>query len=94
MPRRRDYDLEDEPDDLDEDPGEADADEGDGTESSTVRCPYCRGEIYEGAERCPKCGSYISDEDTDKPAGRPAWVVVVAVALLLAIVVGWLVLGR
>src|SRR4051794_24781633 len=91
MPRRTDHDLEDdwdEREDLDEDPDEADAggDEGDG--SSVVRCPYCRAEIYEGAEQCPKCRSYISEEEA--PAGRPAWVVVVTLALLVAIVIGWL----
>ena len=93
MPRRRDYELEDDPDDLDDDPAEADTDADDGDEESeTVRCPYCRAAVYEGAEMCPKCGSYISEEDA--PAGRPAWAVVVAVALLLAIIIGWLILGR
>src|SRR4051812_6994603 len=97
MPRRRDYDLGDDPDDLDDDdhPDEADMDSDDGDEvAETVRCPYCRAAIYEGAEVCPKCHSYISEEDTRVPARRPAWVVVAAVAVLVAIVVGWLVLGR
>ena len=47
MPRRDDYDLEDERDDLDDDPDEADMDADDEGESSTVRCPYCRAAIYE-----------------------------------------------
>jgi endogenous inhibitor of DNA gyrase (YacG/DUF329 family) len=52
----------------------------------TVPCPHCRKPVYEDAERCPSCGSYLSREDM--PWRRPIWLVV-GVVLCLIIVLGW-----
>lgn len=65
--------LHDADDDLGDDkyPDEPEADEDD---DETVPCPYCRADVYEGAERCPDCGHYLSQEDA--PRRRPGWQVV------------------
>ena len=52
---------------------------------ATVACPHCRAEILEEAEQCPKCGEYLSREDTPATAGwSPAWWVLVLLALAAA----------
>jgi len=48
---------------------------------ATVPCPYCKAEIIEDSEQCPKCGEYISKEDSS-PA-MSWWVWILAVLLLL-----------
>ena len=71
------------PDDRDlPDPSDTDT-PGDETDD-TVPCPYCGREVYESAERCPHCGSYVSDEDA--PRRRRPWWLVAGVVLCLAIV--------
>jgi hypothetical protein len=52
---------------------------------------HCRAELDEEAKRCPKCGMYVSEEDAPRERKSAAWVVVMVLALLLALV--W-VLGR
>jgi uncharacterized paraquat-inducible protein A len=59
-------------------------------DQDTTSCPYCKAEIYDQAERCPRCGKYISDETA--PARRPWWIIIGAVAVVV-IVIGWI-LGR
>jgi uncharacterized paraquat-inducible protein A len=72
-------------DDLDESeyPDDDDSDE-------TVPCPYCREPVYEDAERCPRCGHYLSREDA--PRRRPWWLVA-GVVLCLTAVAWWVVRG-
>lgn len=57
----------------------------------TVPCPYCRAEILEESEQCPKCGEYISKEDvaTGGLSGK-GW----AVMVLLLLAVTLMVFGR
>jgi hypothetical protein len=56
-----------------------------------IPCPYCREPIYEESERCPRCGKYISVEDS-RPA-MPTWVLVgVVVAILITMF--WLAVGH
>ncbi|HEV3259217.1 MAG TPA: hypothetical protein VG013_20280 [Gemmataceae bacterium] len=75
--------------DLDDDEfPEPDSDEGEGVE--TVSCPHCRRPVYEEAEQCPHCGSYISAEDSPR---RPPWWLAVGVLLCLGVVFGWIGLG-
>ena len=54
----------------------------------TVRCPYCGKAVYEQAEVCHHCKSYLSIED--RPPRKPTWVVVAVLLCLLGILVGWL----
>ena len=62
--------------------------DGDGyrdDEIPTVPCPYCRAEILEDAERCPRCENYLSNEDSPAPA-KPTWIwimLIVATALMV-----------
>jgi hypothetical protein len=58
----------------------------------TVPCPHCGAEILEDSEQCPKCGSYISKEDTPAGVGKSAaWWVLIVLALAAAAMwaVGW-----
>ena len=83
MPRTidRDDDWEDDRDDAEWTPDEDDEDE-------TVPCNHCGRAIYEGAEQCPYCGNYVSEEDEPRQA-KPLWIVVSAV-ICLAVVILWI----
>ena len=84
-----------EPDGEDDDDDRADAglhpegpdasDIGDEDEPDLVRCPNCRKMIQADAERCPKCGHYVIDEELDR-ANRPWWIWVgIVLAAILAL---------
>jgi hypothetical protein len=87
------YEDDQEDDSLD-DPQEADQDPGEyGDDVKEVTCPYCGEPVYEQAELCPHCRSYISREDTPRSPGRrrvPVWMWIGA-ALVMAAVVTWVV---
>lgn len=68
---RRDWD-----DDPDEDWSDDDEDDGD---SETVPCPSCGAEVYEDAERCPSCESYLV-HSTRAWTGKPAWWILLGLA--------------
>jgi hypothetical protein len=73
----RDYD----PDDSETYPQGLYTDDG----PATVPCPYCKADVIEDAEQCPKCGTYISREDA--PASRGGiWIILMILALLAAAV--------
>lgn len=63
------------PDEADQDPP------GDELASATDECPHCGAEIIWGSEWCPKCGEYLSREDS--PSKQATWIVVTAVVCLL-----------
>lgn len=67
---------------LDEDPDESDVDEND--EADTRPCPYCGKQVYEHAELCPHCKSYISFENT--ASRRPLWIWITGIVLLAAMI--------
>jgi uncharacterized paraquat-inducible protein A len=73
----------DEEDGLDpEGPDESDMDYSDDPDLEV--CPHCRKMIYEGAEKCPHCGMYISAEDA--PLSRRAWIILaIGIVLLIAL---------
>lgn len=48
----------------------------------TVPCPYCRRDILEDSEQCPKCGMYISKEDAPRDRKSLLWIAVMVLALL------------
>ena len=87
MPRNRGTVDSDEEDDFDdpEDPEPIDQDDDD--EPDEFTCPYCGAGIFESTDVCPKCRSFISIEDAPR-TNEPRWVVWVAIALILAIVLG------
>jgi zinc-ribbon domain len=84
MPRRVAVDDDwDEPDDgwePDDDEWQPDAQD----EDETAPCPHCQAPVYEGAEQCPACGIYLSEEDAP-PSRKPWWLVLGAVLGLFAV---------
>jgi predicted nucleic acid-binding Zn ribbon protein len=91
MPRRDTYEDEEDWNDA-ADPDESDMDEDDEDGPALVECPYCGAEVLEDVAQCPRCGNFMSEEDA--PRRRPVWVLMVAVVLIIAIVVTWVLWGR
>lgn len=50
---------------------------------TTVKCPHCGEDVYEEAQYCPRCESYISPESR-AGTGKPMWVWVCLILALLA----------
>jgi uncharacterized protein (DUF983 family) len=73
---------------LDEEDIEADADE-----ETTIPCPHCGGDVFDGAEQCPACGSWITG-DQRAVTGRPSWFVVLGVIVALLAILTWIVWWR
>jgi predicted nucleic acid-binding Zn ribbon protein len=74
--------------DNDEDLAEADWPEEDDQDSGDLKpCPYCRKPVYEQAEVCPHCGSFISDEDA--PRHKSLWMVIGVAICILLILLTW-----
>jgi len=73
--------LQDPADDFDAEEAPDDAADDDLTE--TTPCPSCGADVYEDAEQCPYCGTYLTSQ-TSPWAGRSVWWIVLAVLGLLA----------
>lgn len=73
MPRHDDFKDDDDLDDLDErdDPDSFDADP---SSVDTTPCPTCGKHVYEHAQRCPHCHSYISREGAPAARRWPWWI--------------------
>lgn len=54
----------------------------DSDDDDTIPCPHCKKAIYDGAEQCPFCGKYISEEDAPREA-KPLWIVIGAIICLV-----------
>ena len=70
-----------------DDEWDADNYSDDDDDDDTIPCPHCEKEIYDGAEQCPYCGQYISEEDAPRDR-RPGWIILGA-SICLAIVIMW-----
>lgn len=70
----------------DDDPEDPDPDDDEDDDDETVPCRHCGKPVYEDAERCPSCGTYLSREDA--PWSKPAWLVI-GVVVCLVIVAWW-----
>ena len=87
------YDEHDDEADLDESE-EIDDDDLDvgGDETDTLPCPECGEAVYEQAERCPYCGSYIT------PGGvaprNSWWILITAIVCIVIVVLAWVMRGR
>ncbi len=77
----RDDWMQESDDGFDEDEFPDENDDDDLTE--TVPCPSCGADVYEDAEQCPYCGSYITSS-TSPWGGRSVWWVALAVLGLVA----------
>jgi predicted nucleic acid-binding Zn ribbon protein len=82
-------------DDRDDDAGDeseyAGFDTSDPDDDVTAPCPYCGTDIFEGGERCPRCGEYLSREDA--PAAPQRTWIVVGIVICLVIVAIWIMSG-
>jgi predicted nucleic acid-binding Zn ribbon protein len=58
----------------------------DDDEWPTVPCPYCRAEISEDSVQCPRCGEYISKEDSPREPKTAFWIVMMVLAILVSLV--------
>lgn len=64
----------------DEGPDDADVAElGEKGDSETVPCPSCGAQIYEDADRCPKCGKYVT---IGEPRRGVLWKIVALIVVL------------
>lgn len=75
------FDPEDDP----ELPDPSDMDQDDYTVMS--RCPHCRKMIDEESEVCPRCGEFISTEDS--PQKYPIWFALGVAVLIVAVFVAY-----
>jgi hypothetical protein len=57
-------------------------------DTDTIPCPHCQAAIFDEAEQCPECGTYLSAEDAP-PQRKPWWIVAGTVACL-AVVYLWI----
>lgn len=65
-------------------------DEDDDDDSvETVACPSCGRQIYEEAEQCPYCHTYVT-HSTSVLAGKPIWFVGLAILGIIAVIVALL----
>jgi len=68
-----------------------DDDSSEDDESSTMPCPRCRREVWEDADRCPRCGYYLTDDEMEEeersagPGFKWKWV---SIALLAVFALG------
>ena len=86
MPPTHRYDDDDRDDSLDReapDPSDMDVDDADDDDGDTIPCPHCAKPVYEEADVCPHCGSFISRHDASHR--RPWWVWAGALLALLAV---------
>ncbi|HYW80808.1 MAG TPA: zinc-ribbon domain-containing protein [Thermoguttaceae bacterium] len=78
-----------EPDDEfeDSDFDDSNFDDGDFDDDSTetVPCSECGADVYEDAEQCPHCGTYIIAQ-TNVWAGRPGWWIVLGLLGVVAVI--------
>jgi hypothetical protein len=58
------------------------------TDADTVPCPFCKCPVYDDAEWCPHCRSYLF-YDGRSPSQKPWWFLA-GVAVCLAIVLYWI----
>jgi hypothetical protein len=99
MARRRSHDWDDSEDDdrdadaagdrQDSDHDEADHDEADRQRlsSETGYCPECGAEIYDAADICPKCFTWIDGNTTHRRPSRVRSSLRVAVVIALLVVI-------
>lgn len=66
------------PDEADMDPDE---------DEETQPCPYCGKPVYEQAQVCPHCRSYIALDEA--PGRKPLWLIVAVIVCVLIVLLIW-----
>lgn len=56
------------------------------SEPAMVPCPHCGAEILEDSEQCPRCGQYLSREDSPPSSRSRVWVILLILALVAAVI--------
>ena len=74
----------------DDDFGDEDYAVADDDEAETVECPECGCDVYEDAEQCPACGSYIVHSHAYLWKNRPLWWIVLGAIGIAAVIVVFL----
>ena len=83
-------------DDFEDDGDEFEDLDYDEDDTDEAVCPHCGADVYDDADRCPKCGQNIvkgRDPESQWPASRPAWpmwVIITALVLAIAILLFYL----
>jgi len=79
-------------DDLNDDDEDEEYIPDDEDEETTMPCPKCGAAVYDDAEWCPNCETYISEEDPETfQSGIPMWAKVTALVLLFTVLGFWIV---
>jgi predicted nucleic acid-binding Zn ribbon protein len=78
----------DDEEDLDDSEAPDDADLDDADAADETPCPLCGKVIYEQAQRCPHCGSFVSAEHLRNR--KPLWFVVGLIVCLIVVLLIWL----
>ncbi len=63
-----------------------DEDAADDDETATLTCPHCGAEVYEDAEYCPVCDSYITPGE-NVFSKKPIWWILLGLAGIVATLV-------
>lgn len=80
MSRRHSYDpSDDEADDWIEPP--------DDVEETFDHCPECDAEIFDDAERCPQCGSWLHTDSGDAKTDGALWLILLGFIAAVVVVV-------
>jgi hypothetical protein len=91
MPAAHESDASDNLSDNLDDSEYPDLDDSDDEATETISCPECQADIYEDAEQCPVCGSYVIGT-TNIWTGKPIWWVFLGllgiIAVILALTLG------
>jgi hypothetical protein len=48
-------------------------------------CPHCRVPVYEEAEACPHCGTWLIDDEIQASQRKPWWIIVGTIACLVVV---------
>jgi hypothetical protein len=85
-----DWDDDDEPEDW------SDRDDDESDEGDTAPCPECGRPVDIVTDKCPACGYWLSAADRStmwSGTGKPLWIKVATVVVLVAIVASLLIAG-
>jgi len=66
----------------DEGPQSVDLEQLGGDESETLPCPHCGADVYEHADRCPRCGRSVTPGSGKRAGTAMRWAVIAALAAL------------
>ncbi len=86
------YSNDDDEADLDDREFPGPEDVGDDESIETEPCPHCGKPVFEQAEVCTHCRSFISREDS-LPRRKPIWFILTVFIIVIAVVTLWVIHG-